>query len=123
MRICALLGMFASPDTDPLPELELWLHGSGDTDTFAGAPSEGYFAAETTLLTRVKSGDIVGRVFDSRGRIVEPVRAPSSGAVTFLRRQAAVQAGTPLVSVSQTRPVHLFPYCSLSAHEFEGTPC
>jgi predicted deacylase len=109
MRICASLGMVDNSGVDEVPEIELWLHGSGNTDTFAGAPRKGYFAADTTLLAPVTQGDLVGRVFDSRGRIIAPVYAPATGFVTFLRREAAVDAGTPLMSVSQARPARLFP--------------
>lgn len=117
LRVCAALGML-SADAPPLgAELRLWMHGAGDTDSFASASFSGYFVAEAALLQPVAAGDAVGRVIDARGALLERIRAPVDGVVSFLRRRAPVSSGTPLVSFADARPLASFLTLTLEPSE------
>lgn len=104
LRVCEAWGLLPAGTAPPGVPLRLWLHGSGDTDTFTPAERDGYFLAEVDLLDPVRAGDRIGRVIDFADRVVAPVLAAADGRVVFLRRAAKITAGTPLVSVCPEHP-------------------
>jgi predicted deacylase len=93
--------------TRPRPEPELWLHGNGDTDTFSSTGTAGLFDRSVALLDPVRRGQVVGRVLDPLGTVLEEVRAPATGFVTTLQRSARVERGQPVVAVTPRRPPEL----------------
>ncbi|MFB2596623.1 succinylglutamate desuccinylase/aspartoacylase family protein [Herbiconiux sp. P17] len=99
------------PATDtgarPRPEPELWLHGNGDTDTFSSTRTAGLFDRSVALLDQVRRGQLVGRVLDPLGDVLEDVLAPANGFVTTLQRSARVERGQPVVAVTARRPPEL----------------
>lgn len=118
-RVLEALGMMA--DAPPGRPSRLWLHGDGDVDAFSQVKVDGLFRAETALLDRVEKGQVVGTVVDTRGQLLEEVRAGDTGHVATLRRIAHVRPGMPVAGIVPARPAKLgLPSDSL--HTTSGDP-
>lgn len=67
------------------------LHGAGNLDEGAQAAYDGWFVADVDAGSIVEDGAAVGTIFGYDGACLEELRAPCTGMVMFLRRQARVR--------------------------------
>jgi predicted deacylase len=69
------------------------LLGAGDTDKALTTTASGFWLPERRLLEQVEEGDVLGRVYDLAGTVLEEVRAPSAGCVVMRKLIPTVHAG------------------------------
>jgi uncharacterized protein len=99
LNVMRRLGSLDSPVTDPPPQ-RMIVGGVGNVDSSATSPADG------SLVTWVKAGDVVeegsliASVIDADGDLAGEVRSPSPGIVIFLRRNARVREGEPIVLIA-----------------------
>lgn len=98
LNVMKHLGMLVgAPQPRPMTH---HLFGDGDLDSVIDASVAGYFRAEVTLLTEVKTGQRLGVVQDFFGEIKQAVVADQDGVVIMLRRVHRVNVGDGLVHIT-----------------------
>ena len=70
-----------------------YLYGSGDVDSSIAVTRSGYFGPDRKLMDRVEAGEVLGRVYDLAGNVLEEVKAPSAGIVGLRQLLPTVHAG------------------------------
>jgi predicted deacylase len=78
------------------------LMGEGDIDSATAASASGFFLPNVQLLDRVKSGEVIGRVLDLYGEVLEAIRSQQDGYVVMLRASPVVHPGEPVCLIAQS---------------------
>lgn len=81
-----------------------WVYGAGDLDAGMKAKRDGLFVSAVNAGDLVNIDDEIGRCYDYQGHELEIVRAPRSGMVMFLRRQARTLADDVLFVLADLTP-------------------
>ena len=92
-RLMRHLGMLDGPTPEPLPSTlmidEIWMSSGYD----------GYFYREIEVGAVVEKGQVLGRITDFRGEVLDSVAAPDGGVVLFLLTGLAISKGGALLSI------------------------
>ncbi len=70
-----------------------YLHGPGNTDVALSVTTSGFFIPECELLEWVEAGDVLGRVYDLAGNVLEEIQAPVAGYIGLRRLLPTIHAG------------------------------
>jgi len=70
-----------------------YLYGNGDTDEGLTATQSGYFLAERPLMDWVQRGDVLAKIYDLAGNVLEELRAPAAGYLVMRQLLPTVHAG------------------------------
>jgi uncharacterized protein len=84
-------------------EVELRDRYTEVTGTFARSAAGGFFLGHAGPGDQCKAGDLLGRVVDHYGRVLEEVRAPEDGIVLWQRRIRTVRPGDEVVIFGAVR--------------------
>ncbi len=92
-RVLVSLGMIAGP---PLAERQI-----RQFNQFAWnrAEASGLWYPEKTAGDAAEAGELVGKITDPYGDLLQEVRAPGSGEILFSVRSLAIESGDPLLAV------------------------
>jgi len=82
-----------APEPGPKP---LRLHGAGDTDQGLASTRAGFLHNHVQILEMVTKGQLLGRLVNLSGELLEEYRAPSHGVVGLVHELPLVHAGEPL---------------------------
>jgi len=99
LNVLRHIGTLDGPATDPPPQ-RIVRGGVGDVDASLSSPADG------TLVTWVNAGDVVeegtriASFVDAEGDIVGEIRSPTRGIVMFLRCNARIRRGDPVVLIA-----------------------
>lgn len=88
MRVVGMLG--GDLEGTPSPH---YLHGPGNTDVSLPVTKSGFFIPDCELLDCVEAGDVLGRVYDLAGNVLEEILAPTAGYIGLRQLLPTVHAG------------------------------
>jgi len=91
-NVMRLLGMIGG-EMEAQPS-QYYLYGEGDTDDAIAATKSGYFLAERQLLEWVQPGDVLAKVYDLAGNVLEELRSPAAGYLVMRQLLPTVHAGS-----------------------------
>lgn len=111
LNVMASLGMIqrATPSSRLQHIVEDARPQSGHLQINYNASQAGYFHPAVTLNQAVQSGDLLGKILDARGQLLEEIRAKQSGLILLLATFPSVQSGDCTCVILET---------SLGAPEF-----
>ncbi len=75
------------------PPPTYYLSGNGNIDLMPTFSTSGLFRPSVRVLQSVRENDVIGRVFDLDGTVLEEIRTPEAGRIVFLRAVPAVSPG------------------------------
>lgn len=96
LRLMRYLGMFCDLDGwigEPPAGPILRIVGDGNFDRSMQAQMDGFFIAEARLLAQLKQGDVVGRLYNWFGEVIQTFRAEWNGVLMGLAGSPNVKAG------------------------------
>ncbi|MBM3535842.1 MAG: hypothetical protein FJX60_22755 [Alphaproteobacteria bacterium] len=102
LRVLAELGLIdrsAAPKPAPRPAQRIVSGGDVDKD-LQPATTTGLFIPTVRHSEKVARGQLLGRVIDIAGKVLEELRSPHDGWVVVLKRRPHVKPGDQLVSVA-----------------------
>lgn len=92
-RVLRHLGMLAGPPLENMPfqimQKFVWLRSQLD----------GFYYPKVQVAEMVKEGQDLGFVADYDGKVLQPITAPTAGAVLFLVSSLAMNNGDPLLAI------------------------
>lgn len=77
------------------------LLGDGDLGRGASTDAGGFLITRVELLSKVKRGDILGKVVGLGGELLDEIRAPKDGVVISMRSAPSVSAGDVVFSLTE----------------------
>jgi predicted deacylase len=98
LNVMRRLGSLDGPVADPPPQ-RIIVGGIGNVDSSATSPADGSLVTWLKAGDPVKEGSLIASVIDADGELAGEVRSPSPGIVMFLRRNARVREGEPIVLI------------------------
>jgi len=90
-NVMRVAGMLADDlEGEPSP---YYLHGPGNTDVSLPVTQSGFFIPDCELLDWVEAGDVLGRVYDLAGNVLEEILAPTAGYIGLRQMLPTIHAG------------------------------
>lgn len=96
-----VMGLLEMAEPVPVEPPRVYLGGDGNTDTMVRFASEGVFFPLVAVLEEVQPQQVLGRVFNLEGQLLEELCAPQAGRVVFLRAVPRVQPGDQAVLIAE----------------------
>lgn len=101
LRAFATAGVLSSPVPGPATESPIRVSGGGDLDKdMATVSSAGLFIRAAGHGEHIREGDLLGRVIDGRGQVLESVVAPRTGWIMAMKRRSRVTPGEQVALVA-----------------------
>ncbi len=72
----------------------IYLYGNGDTDDAITATKSGFFLAERPLMAWVQPGELLAKIYDLAGNVLEELRSPAAAYLVMRQLLPTVHAGS-----------------------------
>jgi predicted deacylase len=99
LNVLRHMGNLDEPATDP-PAQRIIRGGVGDVDASLTSPADGTLVTWIDAGAPVEEGTLIASFVDAEGELVGEIRSPGHGIVMFLRRDARVRRGDPVVLIA-----------------------
>ncbi|MFN7934430.1 MAG: succinylglutamate desuccinylase/aspartoacylase family protein [Bryobacteraceae bacterium] len=81
--------------------VEHHLFGDGNVDASISTSNRGFLITDLTPLEEVSEGQVLGRLVDLTGNLIEQFHAPVSGVIALVHAKPLVDSGEPLFLITQ----------------------
>jgi len=79
------------------------LYGDGNVDASITTSNRGFLITDLSPLDHVEQGQLLGRLVDLTGNLVEAFHAPVSGVIALVHAKPLVDSGEPLFLITQRK--------------------